>query len=916
MTGDRGERDRALIEKSAALLAADYPLDVIIERLSNTIASELDATVFIALPGEDGTMRLSYVTQRGQRQEAHEQLMPEGSRVATVFQAGRALLLRTADDWRDQAPYEISYGDLHQLPMLSALYVPVVYGGSVLAVLSVARPEPEQFDQDDLRLIESLARHLAVAIRNQRSLQMGSTPGRYPWITVVAIGVLTLLAIAAISIVTNQRYHEVLHQRLAQRRVHAVRTAATIAREFREDIHLAAVAVAVAGPVRGDRALASSLIARLLRSREDATVFGMGIFFEPNVFERGTFAVFAQAQTGKLLAFTRGYEYPSQTWYQNAMAARGAPLTYGPFKLGSAFYIATSRAFFSNGHPAGVVTVDKRSDAVTNSLRLLLRPGEGAYLTGSTGRAILRAGSPAVADPSVTVVPVGIAGWALHLVDSNAALDAQLHAIVLGGIGLGLALAMIGIFFIVTVHRVACEHRLAVGLKMQRAELQQEIATRIDAEERLRAAAYRDALTGLPNRTFFLDQLVDVTSQRQRGGVEYAVLFVNLDRFHVINDSMGHSAGDELLRAIAVRLHETVPPHALAARLGSDEFVLLLPSQGPVVREAVAIAEDLLDALRNPFVIRDREIYSTASIGIVKIDEGYADAEAVLRDADIALENAKRSGRSRYAIFDRAMRERVTDQVMLEGELRGAVERGEMLAYYQPIVRLSDDVLVGFEMLARWHREGRDVVSAAEFVEIAEQTGMMRTIDAELFAQACRDVVELSRIAPGITVSVNVSANDLTRAALLADIDSTMELYGTRADQLRVEITETAVMSDAERALRMLHDLRARGLQMIVDDFGAGYSSLSYLQRLPIAGVKIDRSFVSALPGDKQSVEIVRAIVALAKALEITTTAEGVERPEQAELLRALGVTHAQGFYYSPALPFEEAKSLFAVRVE
>ncbi|MBV8117358.1 MAG: EAL domain-containing protein, partial [Candidatus Eremiobacteraeota bacterium] len=206
------------------------------------------------------------------------------------------------------------------------------------------------------------------------------------------------------------------------------------------------------------------------------------------------------------------------------------------------------------------------------------------------------------------------------------------------------------------------------------------------------------------------------------------------------------------------------------------------------------------------------------------------------------------------------------------------------------------------------------VLSAGDFVPIAEQSGMMRAIDAELFAQVCRDVSELSRIAPGIRVSVNVSAKDLNRASLLADIESTMQRFSIAPAALRIEITETAVMQDAQRALAMLEELRSRGLEIVVDDFGAGYSSLSYLQRLPLGGVKIDRSFISSLPGDEQTLEIVRAIVALSKALGLHTTAEGVETPEQFDAIRRLGIDYAQGFWFSPAVDFETAKSHFAIR--
>lgn len=679
----RSDRNRELIENSAALLAADYPFDVLIERLCTTIAEVLQATVYVALPDAAGTLRLSYMSERGERRETHERVMPEASRVAHVFRSGRSIVIHDARAEREDNDDVDAHG--RRRTLLSAIYAPIAYGDAMLGVLSVQHQDAAEFSRDDLRVVESMARHLAIAIRSGHS--SGPAPARYPWLAFAAIGALALVA------------------------------------------------------------------------------------------------------TGITLAGARPSAALAILW------------------------------------PAAIV---------------LAVVAQGVY----------------------------------------------------------------------------AKRRDAAGATIQRALRHSEIATRMDAEEQLRAAAYHDALTGLPNRAFFLNQLGDVIEQRRmQSGGEYAVLFVDLDRFYVVNDSMGHNVGDQLLAAIAYRLEEAIPPHALIARLGGDEFVLLLPALESATHEAIAIAEDILDALRNPFRLGEREVYSGASIGIVKVDDGYEDSETILRDADISMYHAKRSGRARYAVFDHAMRERVTQQLELEGSLRGAVDRGEIVAFYQPIVRVRDESVVGFEALARWHRDGGgDAVSAGEFVPLAELTGMMRAIDAELFAQVCRDVGELAALAPDLRVSVNVSANDLTRASLLADIDSTLERFSVPASAFRIEITETAVMEDAERALEMLGELRARGLEIVVDDFGVGYSSLSYLQRLPLAGVKIDRSFIVSLPGNGQALEIVRAIVALAKTLGLHVTAEGVEREEQLRLLHSLGVDYAQGYWFSPPVDFETAKTTFAVR--
>jgi EAL domain-containing protein (putative c-di-GMP-specific phosphodiesterase class I) len=259
------------------------------------------------------------------------------------------------------------------------------------------------------------------------------------------------------------------------------------------------------------------------------------------------------------------------------------------------------------------------------------------------------------------------------------------------------------------------------------------------------------------------------------------------------------------------------------------------------------------------------------------------------------------------------MRDQAQHQLELEGDLRGAVERGEIEPYYQPIVRLSDRSLAGFEALARWNRTGHGVVTAGEFVPLAEQSGLLRAIDVAVFEQVCADASMLASYDIELRISVNLSAADLTRASVFPDIEAALDRFGLDTRAFTLEITETAVMDDADRALAVLQDLRKRGFAIVIDDFGAGYSSLSYLQRLPVSGVKIDRSFVVPLPGDTQALEIVRAIVALAKTLNLYVTAEGVETAEQVELLATLGVDYVQGFFLSPPVDLAGARSLLAV---
>ncbi|HEV7180569.1 MAG TPA: GGDEF domain-containing phosphodiesterase [Candidatus Baltobacteraceae bacterium] len=310
---------------------------------------------------------------------------------------------------------------------------------------------------------------------------------------------------------------------------------------------------------------------------------------------------------------------------------------------------------------------------------------------------------------------------------------------------------------------------------------------------------------------------------------------------------------------------------------------------------------------------RVRNLYTSASIGIVILERSYNEAESVLRDADISMYQAKRGGRARYAVFDRSTRERMSAQLHMEADLRGAVERGEIVAYYQPIVRVHDRRVSGFEALARWNRPGAGLVAAGEFIAVAEQTGLLRSIDAALFEHVCAATHVFVREHPDITISVNVSAADLTRPSLIDDMEAAMELHDVRPSSPRLEITETAVMEDAARSLAVLHRLRDRGFEIVVDDFGVGQSSLSYLQRLPIGGVKIDASFIAPLGTNAQAIEIVRAIVALTKPLGLSVVAEGVETAEQLRLLQTVGAEYAQGFFFSPAVETPDARSIVAM---
>jgi diguanylate cyclase (GGDEF)-like protein len=416
--------------------------------------------------------------------------------------------------------------------------------------------------------------------------------------------------------------------------------------------------------------------------------------------------------------------------------------------------------------------------------------------------------------------------------------------------------------------------------------------------------ASHDALTGLPNRAHVLEHLTATLGHARREGSPLAVLFLDVDRFKLVNDSGGHSLGDELLVVIARRLRARLRPDDLVARIGGDEFVVVATGVGSVAG-ALVVAERLLVAFQEPFRLRGSDVYSSASVGLVFVDplgDDGEDAESLIRDADTAMYQAKAAGRDGVAVFDRSMRDRVAERLVLEQDLRGALDAGELHLNFQPVLRLHDEVVVGLEALLRWHHPTRGLVSPATFVPIAEETGLIVDIGAWVLDEAAAQVARW-RAEPGnghLHVAVNLSARQLRDPRLVERVASTLSSHRLRPDALCLELTESMLMEDPAGASQVLHQLRALGVKLSLDDFGTGYSSLSYLKRFPVDEVKIDRSFVDGLDvPDSSEASLVAAIVAMARALHMKTVAEGVEVPAQAQRLRHLGADRVQGYLYA-----------------
>jgi diguanylate cyclase (GGDEF)-like protein/PAS domain S-box-containing protein len=441
----------------------------------------------------------------------------------------------------------------------------------------------------------------------------------------------------------------------------------------------------------------------------------------------------------------------------------------------------------------------------------------------------------------------------------------------------------------------------------------QDISDKKRAEEQIHYAAFHDALTGLPNRTLLADRLsMAIERARRASSYRFAVLFVDLDRFKIVNDSLGHDTGDKLLVDLSRRLEQCVRKVDTVARLGGDEFAVLL--DGITEHDnAIEIAERIQESLKEPFLFDDQEFFTTASIGIAFSDMNYERSEDILRDADTAMYRAKANGKARFEIFDSGMHTRAVEALKIENELRRAIENGELVSYYQPIVSLRTGEIVGFESLARWNHPTRGLIFPSEFISLAEETGLIVPLGISMLRQSCQQTVQWMRescASKPLSISVNLSGKQLKKPNLVGEIREILRETEISPSQLRLEITESILMEDVAAAIEMLNQLKSLGVQLSIDDFGTGYSSLSYLHRIPFDTIKIDRSFVTRMMSDKESRSIVKTIMTLALELEKEVIAEGVELEEHREFLAQLSCQYGQGYLFSKPVDVAEAEKL------
>jgi len=445
-------------------------------------------------------------------------------------------------------------------------------------------------------------------------------------------------------------------------------------------------------------------------------------------------------------------------------------------------------------------------------------------------------------------------------------------------------------------------------VKLRTVALEDEIKQRKQAEQQLTHAASHDSLTGLANRTIFIDLLNHaIASASRHPDNVFAVLFLDLDRFKVVNDSLGHHAGDTLLKSVAKGLKNLIRDKDTVARFGGDEFVILIEDLGST-QEAFDVAKRITEFLATPFTIENQQVFIGTSIGVLFNDKRYDDADFMLRDADTAMYHAKSKGKGRYEVFDASMHKKIQNTLTLEADIRDAIIKREFNAFYQPIVRLSDDKVVGFEALARWQSTKRGFVFPNDFIPLAEETNLVMAIDFQIIEQSCRQLKvwqeELQR--DDLYISCNLFSSHFFSLTLPEDLADIINKVGISPNKLRVELTERALLENSDIVLKNMQHLKELGVKILLDDFGTGYSSLSYLHRFPIDVLKIDRSFINNVHEHDNHQAIIKTIIDLATNLQMATVGEGIENLADAQLLKQMDCSYGQGYYFAKPMSADD----------
>jgi diguanylate cyclase (GGDEF)-like protein len=825
----------------------------------------------------------------------------------------------------------------------AAVAIPIIYGSDVVGALAAYDQRRARFFDADAETLEAFGQYVALARSNHAKVRrLVNTLGwerRTSWIlTVVAI--LSCLALAAYGYVFTRSTHIRV---LQNARIAADTSNDHLDRYVASGTQLAATAATLAPSFRGNKPATERLLRKLLSSTPNDVIYGVGIWylpykFSPNVRLFGPYV--HRTSNGKMTLTYKwshpDYNYVKHAWYRIGLNARAQTLVTQPYFDTDHVYISAVHEIHIGGNSIGVVSVDTTSESIDKFLTHVSTARNVPYLTTHSGYVVgfpyasallnfARSRHPAKMILDVTdadaqafiamrfpgdrvTVRTRAARIPVNLVNSFDAttLGSSPPPILLLTI-VAVLIWLLTLAAIWAMRRARARGLAELDLHRERTRLALEINAHVTAEHALRKAAEVDPLTGLLNRTTIL-AAIDQSIQRAKSGqTPECLLFIDLNGFERINSMFGHLAGDKILADFAGLVRSCSGGKHLSARLGGDEFAVLVRSDAPAARR---IGECVQRAMEPGLAIDGEAVYIDAGIGVVEIAGSYGGAEDVVRDADYALRQAKRAHRTNVVTFDPALREEAAKQRELQAALRGAVARGEIFVEYQPICRIRNGELVAFEALVRWHRASQPVMYPTDFIPLAERTGLVFQVDRYVADVACAQMARWQREYPQLRLELNASALHFEHPGALRGLTNVLQKHPLHPETVDIELTESSLVGLTPEAMSAVRDLHSRGIRLHLDDFGTGYSSLSYLQRLHVDALKIDKSFVDAMLEDKRAMQIVTAIVNLARSVQVDVIAEGVTTPDQARALEKLGVTMGQGFLYAHPMPATEAERM------
>jgi diguanylate cyclase (GGDEF)-like protein len=669
----------------------------------------------------------------------------------------------------------------------------------------------------------------------------------------------------------------------------------------------------------------------------------MGIWYMPYQFspQQRLYGPYVHRTTNGKIALTYAwshpdYNYVKHDWYRIGLKARTQTLVTQPYFDVDHVYISAVHDIHVGSRTIGVVTVDTTSASIDRFLTRIATARNVPYLTTHSGHVVGSPYAEALVSFARSRHPVGNI---LDVTDADAqafiatrfpsdrliirtpaaripvVLVNSFDATALGSTPapIGLLAITAGLVWLLTLAAIIAMRRArargmaALDLHRERTRLALEINAHLTAEQALRKAAEGDPLTGLLNRSTILTA-IDHSIERARSGEHpESLLFIDLSGFDRINSMFGYLSGDKILRDLGGRLRTCAGADNVVSRLGGDEFAVLVHGDAAAAR---AVGECLHHSMEPGLSLDGETVYLDADVSVVEIVGSYVGAEDVLRDADYALQQAKRAQRTSIVTFDPALREEAAKQRELQAALRGAISRGEIFVEYQPICRIRNGELVAFEALVRWNRASQPVVYPTDFIPLAERTGLVFEVDRYVADVACAQMAEWQREHPQLRLELNASALHFEHPAALRGLTNVLQKHALNPETVDIELTESSLVGLTPEAMSAVRDLHGRGIRLHLDDFGTGYSSLTYLQRLHVDALKIDRSFVEAMLHDKRAMQIISAIVNLARSVHVDVIAEGVTSEEQARALEKLGVTMGQGFLYAHPMPAQEAERM------